>query len=161
MNRVLGTGALALQLDHIPAFCSAAFFVLRSSSPALLTWPPTHTSDRLMELLEAGRAVQRFWLTATRLGLVLQPTYATLAFAHYGAYGERFTDQEPLLARAERLSTAFRGLLGSTDGVLFIGRIGEPRLKGIVPSGRSVRRPAIELMQPATRPERATAPHLP
>ena len=161
MNRVLGTGALALQLDHIPAFRSAAFFVLRSSSPALLTWPPTQTSDRLMELLEAGRAVQRFWLTATRLGLVLQPTYATLAFAHYGAYGEQFTDQEPLLARAKRLSTAFRGLLGPTDGVLFIGRIGEPRLKGVVPSGRSVRRPAIELMQPATRPERATAPHLP
>ena len=161
LNRMMGTGALALQLDHLPAMRSAAGFVLRSTAPALQTWPPVDSAGRLLALLEAGRAVQRFWLTATRLGLVMQPTYATLAFAHYGAYGERFTEQASLLARAARLAVAFRSDLGPTDGVVFMGRIGEPRIRRLVRPGRSVRRPAVELMQQAIPQEPATAPHLP
>ena len=161
LNRMTGTGALALQLDHLPAVRSAAGFVLRSAAPALQLWPPIDAPGRLLSLLEAGRAVQRFWLTATRLGLVMQPTYATLAFAHYGAHGDRFTEQVALLARARRLATAFRSELGPTDGVVFMGRIGEPRIRSLAKPGRSVRRPAAELMQPAVPQELAIAPHLP
>ena len=161
LNRMTGTTALALQLDHLPAVRSAAGFVLRSADPALQPWPPVDPAGRLLALLEAGRAVQRFWLTATRLGLVMQPTYATLAFAHYGAYDERFTEQVALLARAKRLATSFRSELGPTDGVVFMGRIGEPRTRSLTRPGRSVRRPIAGLMQPAIQQEPAIAPHLP
>ena len=138
MNRVAGTWAAAAQLDIRPALGSAAFFTLASR-------PATEGEDRTARLLRQGGAVQRFWLTAARLGLAMQPGIATLIFAHYGAHGLTFTTDPALQAKAARLSDRFQALLGRhPDDFVYLGRIGEPR-PGL-PSVRSVRRDIENLM---------------
>jgi len=160
VNSVLGTGAIAAQLDWWPGWCSAAYFTIRSVDPA----PPGE--GRTATLLRAGQAMQRFWLTATRLGLAMQPAYATLIFAQYGADRTEFTTDPALLRRAQELAKGFEATLNLVPGdVLFLGRIGEP-----VPGrdrGRSVRRSLEQLTTrytvtpPDGAPEPAKASHPP
>ena len=59
-----------------------------------------------------GCGIQRFWLTAARLGLALQPILATVAFAHYGECQIRFSSEPGLTGRAETLAESFRQALG-------------------------------------------------
>jgi hypothetical protein len=86
--------------------------------------------------------------------LALQPGFATMIFAHYGAEATRFTTDPALLAKARALAGAFGQVFGHEPAkLIFLGRIGEqPRRK---PGARSVRRPLAELMlQPeAAKPE--------
>ena len=56
-----------------------------------------------------GRSIQRFWLTAKRLGLTMQPVLATLAFAHYGERQIQFSKEPGLTRRAESLARSFSG----------------------------------------------------
>jgi hypothetical protein len=94
--------------------------------------------------------MQRFWLTATRLGLAVQPLLATIAFAHYGERGIRFSSEPRLARRAQSLARAFRETLGAPAGeVLFVGRIGEPFPR--LPTHRSTRRSLAELMDDGPR----------
>lgn len=145
LNRILGTGAIELQLDLLPGWRSAAFFTLRQCSR------PEDGLERTRSLLRAGQHIQRFWLTATRLGLAMQPAYATLIFAHYGEHPGLFTAEPSLQARAERLASAFHQAFGAApDDILFIGRIGEP-IPGPV-RGRSIRRSLAQLSVTATPP---------
>jgi nitroreductase len=139
MNRLLGTGGTALQTDLLPGFASAAFFLARRPSGAAPT---------LAQLLEEGAALQRVWLTATKLGLVMQPTLAMIAFAEHGARETAFTEVVPLRAKARRLARAFRQTLGAgPEEFAFVARIGEPqpRLNRV----RSVRLPLEALLEPA------------
>jgi hypothetical protein len=89
--------------------------------------------------------IQRFWLTATRLGLVLQPTLAVLAFAHYGETDLPFTEDETVRGQAKRLARESRRVFQvGTEDFVFMGRIGEPLPRiGVC---RSVRKPVAELM---------------
>jgi len=137
LNRIAGTGAAAAQLDVLPGMRSAAFFAILPRSQA--------AELDAEELVRAGQGVQRFWLTATRLGLALQPGFATLIFAHYGAEGTLFTTDTSLLTKARKLAEAFKEVFGYEPArVVFLGRIGEqPPRK---PGARSVRRPLVELM---------------
>ena len=144
MNRLAGTWAAAAQLDIRPALGSAAFFTLAAK-------PAVEGEDRVARLLRQGGAVQRFWLTAARLGLAMQPGIATLIFAHYGAHGLTFTEDAALQAKAARLSDRFQSLLGRhPDDFVYLGRIGEPR--AALPRVRSTRRDVGDLMYhaPAT-----------
>ena len=167
LNRVAGTLAAAAQLDVAPGLRSAGFFVVR---PAGATDPhaahpvaagtgasPGANGDRVGRLLRAGQHIQRFWLTATRLGLAVQPNMATLIFAQYGAAGVPFTRAGGMRAEAARLGAAFRRATGhGPEGAVFLGRIGEPRPRP--PAARSVRRPVAELVRAApgpAAPERA------
>jgi hypothetical protein len=136
LNRLGGALTAAAQMDYLPGLASAAYFVLRRSS----------TGDGTPEdLMEIGRGIQRFWLTATRLGLAMQPVLAPLAFAHYGERGTHFSSEPGLTGRAETLAQSFRKVLGvAAAEVVFIGRIGEPKPR--LPTHRSVRRPLAELM---------------
>ena len=60
-NRFLaGTWLPRIQMDLLPALACGAHFAL------LARRPPVTIDDNI----DAGRAMQRFWLTATRLGLV-------------------------------------------------------------------------------------------
>src|SRR4029453_7662555 len=78
-------------------------------------------------LLEAGARIQRFWLTATRLGLVVQPCLATLAFAHYGKTSLPFTVDRGALRSSKKLADFLeKGLRAPSDSMIFIGRIGYP-----------------------------------
>jgi len=133
LNRLGGTWAVAAQLDLWPGLASGAFFTMR------LAGPDPSPSARVDTMLHAGRSVQRFWLQASRLGLAIQPTLATLAFSHYGAVDAPFTAQESVRRKAGALAGTFRRFLGNDpDCFVFIGRIGEPRAR--LPLHRSTRR---------------------
>lgn len=136
LNRLGATRSAALQLDWVPAFNCAAFL-----SVSLPDGAPRDTAA----LLTMGGSLLRFWLTATRLGLAMQPGFAMLIFAHYGEAGAPFTDDPALRREAVRCAERLRALTGQgTDQLVFVGRIGEPR--GPPPRQRSVRRPVSALL---------------
>ncbi|HYZ61818.1 MAG TPA: hypothetical protein VE650_05140, partial [Acetobacteraceae bacterium] len=137
LNRILGTGAAAAQLDLVPGMRSSGFFAI---GPASADWSRSAES-----LLQAGQALQRFWLTATKLGLAIQPSLAVLLFAHYGEVGASFTQDERLRTKAGALAAAFGSAFGQkADQILFLGRIGQAASGGA--KARSIRRPLAELM---------------
>lgn len=140
LNRLGGSVASAVQLDYLPALRSGAYFVLRRT--------PTESGSAKSadNLLAMGRGLQRFWLTATRLGLGMQPNLALLAFAHYGEEKIQFSRDTKLNRKAEALAERFQRTLGHPPReVVFLGRIGEnrPRLQMY----RSGRRLLPELME--------------
>jgi hypothetical protein len=135
-NRLFGTFAAALQLDLVPGTASAAFFVLDAPD-----WERASPEN----VLAAGRAIQRFWLTAAQLGLSMQPALATTIFADHGEKGTGFTAQPDLLEKAKALSQQFKATLGiAPQDCAFMGRIRQTL--GQRPESRSVRRPLSELM---------------
>ena len=139
MNRYLaGTWLPRIQLDLVPALGCAAHFML------LAPTPPQSVDD----YIEAGKIMQRFWLTATSLGLQLQPEMTPLIFAAYVRSGKRFSTTAGLWEQAEQLTQRFSTLIGSdTLGhAAFMGRIGH----GPAATSRSTR---LSLDQLAYRPE--------
>jgi molybdopterin/thiamine biosynthesis adenylyltransferase/nitroreductase len=148
INRFGGALAAAGQMDYLPGVFSAAYFVLRRPPPS------TGKAASVAELLEMGRAIQSFWLTATRLGLAMQPALATLAFAHYGTNRMTFSSEPGLSGRAERLARDFGVTLEvDPNEVIFLGRIGEPNQR--LPTHRSVRLPLADLMTSGPPPSEA------
>lgn len=140
LNRLTGTWAAVRQLDRAPAIGCAAFYTLEG--------PPAESQVRVATLLERGMAIQRFWLTATRLGLAMQPGLATLIFAQYGEDKRHFTEDMGLLRKAVVLAQEFRAMLGvGPSEVVYLGRIGRPKVG--LPGPRSVRRPLGSLIVPA------------
>ena len=130
-NRYLG-GPVApvLELDIVPGMGCAAHFAF--TCPQLI-------GSRDDTLIATGQALQRFWLTATSLGLVMQPAFATLAFTYYGERGTIFSAAPRAQAQAKALAGHFKDLFDlNSEQVSFIGRIGRPRAG--TPAGRSVRR---------------------
>ncbi|HEY1225778.1 MAG TPA: molybdopterin biosynthesis protein MoeY, partial [Ramlibacter sp.] len=94
--------------------------------------------------VDAGRAVQRFWLTLTHLGLFMQPEMTPLIFTRYVREKRPFTQAghlHPLAARLERESSA----LVFTDELtpVYMGRIGA----GPAPRARSERLPLEQLLK--------------
>jgi hypothetical protein len=141
LNRVLGTGIARLQFDVLPGLACAAHFDIRVPRPL-----PSDDDERGDALLRAGARLQRFWLTATMLGLALQPTMAALVFAHYGRRGAAFTAAARIRRRASMLAARLDKEGGGAPEMIFRGRIGVPRERRLRP--RSTRRPLSELMQP-------------
>ncbi len=140
LNRLGGVTATAWARDRLPAMRSAAFFVVRS--PGM----PLDAAARQDRLVRAGAGVQRFWLTATRLGLAVQPTLAPLIFADYGTGDRTFTTDSQLTQRASAHAAKFRTLVGEPlQHILFIGRIGERR--PLLPFARSSRMSLDQLSQ--------------
>jgi hypothetical protein len=111
-----------------------------------VTWRDPRTQVPAPEdLLRAGERLQRFWLTATRHGLALQPGLAPIAFATHAINGVRFTEQPKLLAKAGKLAEEVGRVTGSdVDQLVFMGRIGRPRSKR--PVSRSIRLPLENLI---------------
>jgi hypothetical protein len=110
-----GTLAPRIQLDLLPAMACGAHFVLVAERPAAT----------LDDYVEAGRRLQRFWLTAERLGLKLQPEVTPLIFARYLREGRRFTAQDEILSAAAPMAEHLRALLAANlDQAVFMGRIG-------------------------------------
>ncbi len=134
-NRYLaGTLAPRLQLDLIPGVACAAHFVLLSHAP------PRHMDD----FVATGRALQRFWLTATSLGLQLQPEVTPLVFARYDREGRTFTREPACQRMAGAIRQRLEALLGADHAAraVFMGRIGAGR----APLARSLRLPLSRLM---------------
>jgi nitroreductase len=138
LNRLAGTVIATWQMDYKPGLASAAYFVVRRPLGSV-------GEATSAELVEIGRSIQRFWLTAAKLGLAMQPVLATLAFAHYGECRMQFSSDSRLSSRAESLAQSFCNTLGFSSGeIVFIGRIGEPYPK--LPTHRSTRRPLSDLL---------------
>lgn len=134
MNTLMGTWAPRLQMDLLPGLACAAHFVLKAKQE-----PKT-----IDDYVEAGRAVQRFWLTLTHLGLFMQPEMTPLIFSKYVREGRQFTQLPGLQERAARLEKQAAALIGA-DGLypVYMGRLGA----GPAPLARSERRPLAELMK--------------
>lgn len=129
-----GTLAPRIQLDLIPALACGAHFVIVAERPP----------ETLDDHVAAGRAMQRFWLTATRLGLQLQPELTPLIFAGYVRAGRRFSAAPGAWERAQRLAARLEGLIGTAQcqRAVFMGRIGA----GQAPRARSTRLPLARLL---------------
>jgi sulfur-carrier protein adenylyltransferase/sulfurtransferase len=137
-NRMGSPMFAGLQMDFLPGILSAAYFAFR------LAQRPAGPAEEVSQLLRLGQAVQRFWLTATKRGLALQPCLATLAFAHYGRAKEPFTTSTTERRKAEILSARAEDYLRDVPSLGFIGRIGFPRTKL---ESRSLRRPLVQLVR--------------
>lgn len=131
---LLGDLAPRLQLDLIPGLACAAHFSLHAPAPLVA----------VDDYLAAGRALQRFWLTAAHAGLFIQPEMTPIIFARYHREGRPFTVRPDAQARVAQLSERLADLVGEGDvaALYFIGRIGT----GPKPVARSLRRPLDELL---------------
>jgi len=139
MNRYLaGTLAPRIQLDFIPGLACASHFVIHANQE------PQSIDD----YVAAGRALQRFWLTATSLGLQLQPEVTPLVFARYAREGRPFSALRDASQYANEIEARLESLLGKsiTKRAAFMGRVG----RGNAASARSLRRPLADLMLPAS-----------
>lgn len=137
MNRFCA-GAIfpQIELDLLPGiFCARHFRLFRVAKIA---------TETPADLLAAGAAMQRLWLTATHHGLSFQPGMAPLIFASYAKDGAAFSDNSSALKKAKKLyglmkeNTAY-----SFDQQVFQGRIGYTASPCV---GRSVRKPLSEMI---------------
>jgi hypothetical protein len=115
MNRVMGTWGPRLEMDMVPGIACAAHFVIKARRV------PQGIDDYVM----AGRAVQRFWLELTRLGLRMQPEMTPLIFARYLRNDTSFTRTAKVEAAARSLVPQLQALIGDdVPNAVFIGRLG-------------------------------------
>lgn len=123
-----------IELDLLPALCCAAHFVLlRRTEP-----------QGIQDFVDSGRALQRFWLTASKLNLQLQPEMTPLIFARYIHQGIPLTQETLAAKRAKKLAITLEQQTGvPSSRTMFMGRIGH----GQRPRSRSVRLPLANLLQ--------------
>jgi nitroreductase len=117
LNRFLaGTLIPRLELDFVPAVACAGHFLVAGHTCA------SNVDDYVM----AGRAMQRFWLTATRLGLHLQPEMTPLIFSMYAREGRPFSVNPASLELANHVLRQLSALVGdkTLEAGVFMGRIG-------------------------------------
>lgn len=132
-NTLFGTAAPRLQMDLLPGLACAAHFVIRADKKP----------ETVDDYMAAGRSMQRFWLTLTRLGLVMQPEMTPLIFSAYVRDDIKFTASRKLDGLASRLAHQLSALIGQDSGTaVFMGRIGA----GTLPASRSMRKSVEELL---------------
>ncbi len=134
-NRFLaGTWMPRIQMDLIPGLaCAGHFMIVAKDKPVTID-----------QYIDAGRAMQRFWLTATMLGLQLQPEMTPLIFARYVREGIQFSTARKMTERAADLDKQLSAIVGEEAARLgvFMGRIGA----GPAASARSTRRKLKDLI---------------
>lgn len=124
-----------IQLDLLPGIACAAHFALLA--PATL-----QTID---DYLAAGRAMQRFWLTAASLGLYIQPEMTPVIFTRYHRQQRSFTQLGKATDMASKLNARLGDFLPGQNlaALYFMGRLGA----GPAPRARSTRKSVDSLMQ--------------
>ena len=134
-NRYLfGTIAPRVQLDYLPAlFCAAHFLICPKTAPGCLE-----------DWVEAGGAMQRVWLSATMLGLHVQPEMTPVIFRWYVQSGREFSGNSDFAMRSRDLALDFEGIANAAgnDPFGFFGRIGGSS----IPKSRSLRLELPQLM---------------
>jgi hypothetical protein len=100
--------------------------------------------EALDDFITAGRSVQRFWLTCTRLGLQLQPEMTPLIFHSYVRNNIKFSSNRHSQDLAKKLASKLEGIATpeKIEHAVFMGRIGS----GPTPTARSVRLPLDQLI---------------
>ena len=140
-----GTLAPRVQMDFIPGLACAAHFLIKAQTP------PRSVDD----FVAGGRAVQRFWLTTTQLGLFQQPEMTPLIFSSYVRNRIPFTRLTKLQDFARELEAATKKVVGSdVDHAVWMGRLGA----GAAPTARSTRRPLDQLMHAPALPQPTDPP---
>ena len=136
LNRYLG-GSLVprFELDLLPGIACAAHFVIVAQ----------HAPSTLDDFVAAGKAVQRFWLTATHLALQLQPEMTPLIFSQYLRDEVAFTESAQCLKLSQTLAAQLHEVIGADTShkAVFMGRLGQ----GKPAIARSTRLPLTDLMQ--------------
>ncbi len=124
-----------IEMDLLPGwFCAAHFAILANRAP-----------ETIDDYVAAGRAVQRFWLTATSLGLGLQPELTPLIFSRYVREDRRFSESNAAWMQAQTLAGRLKTVLAEdTHRTMFLGRVGHSP----VPWARSLRLPLQRLTIP-------------
>jgi sulfur-carrier protein adenylyltransferase/sulfurtransferase len=141
-NRVGSPYIAGLQMDTVPGIFSSAYVAVRLSARS------HDPEERVSQLLRAGQSLQRFWLTATSLGLAIQPCLAALAFAHYGHTGEAFTICESGRRLARKLAQRANRVLSHPEEIVFLCRVGLPNTRK--EESRSTRLPLTNLVRNCT-----------
>ena len=123
-----------IQLDLLPGLRCAAHFALSVAAPL----------DTVDAYIAAGRALQRFWLTATSLDLYVQPEMTPVIFTRYHRAGLCFTRQAQASGLVQGLNRRLHALLEgqAIEALFFMGRVGA----GAPPLARSLRRPLEQLL---------------
>ena len=145
LNRYLaGTLLPRLQMDFMPALaCAAHFAIFRKQAPVSVD-----------DYVESGRAVQRVWLTATRLGLQHQPEITPVIFSRYVREGRKFSASANSVKLASALAAEAEHILAPEPAcAVWVGRIGA----GTAARSRSERLSAAQLT--ASVPAGAAADH--
>jgi hypothetical protein len=120
-------------MDLIPSLaCGAHFVILTDKVP-----------EGIDDYVSAGRAVQRLWLTTTKLGLQLQPEITPIIFSRYVRNNREFSREKKQTQLAKQLLIQTEDLIGREElpKAMFMGRIG----KGEAPFSRSLRFPLDRL----------------
>ena len=120
--------------------CAGHFVLLRNEEP-----------QGIEDNVAAGRAVQRFWLTATQLGLQLQPAMTPLIFTRYVTQEIRLSQVKSAVQQAKGLAVVLERLAcKQSSRIMFMGRIGH----GQLPQARSMRLSLEDLLcsTPAGKP---------
>ncbi len=131
---LLGTVPPRLQLDVLPAMaCSAHVLVT-----------PKHSLENWLDYVHSGEVMQRLWLTATSVGLHLQPEMTPVIFRWYCHSGDKISTQPEIDAAAAVLAEQFENVtrLDKTDAFTFFCRVGVSS----VPRSRSTRLPVESLL---------------
>jgi hypothetical protein len=108
-----------IEMDLLPGlFCGAHFAILADKAP-----------ETIDDYVAAGRAVQRFWLTATGQDLQLQPEMTPLIFSRYVREGRPFSREPGAVIMASRLAQRLSRQLPvkPIERTVFLGRIGHGR----------------------------------
>lgn len=123
-----------IQLDLLPGLRCGAHFALLAPAPLM-------TVD---DYIAAGRAMQRFWLTATHLGWLIQPEMTPVIFTRYIRQQRTFTSLAKAEVLAATLNRRLLHMLGANDvdTLFFMGRTGA----GPEPSARSLRKTLSQLL---------------
>jgi len=136
LNRFMaGTWLPRLQMDLNAGLRCGAHF-------AIVADQPLATVD---DYIAGGRAMQRFWLEATRQGLQFQPEMTPLIFSRYVVNSNEFTELARERALASRLADELGALLKigrEFNRGVYMGRVGF----GTAPTSRSVRPPLDKLL---------------
>jgi hypothetical protein len=129
-----GTLLPRIQLDLIPSLACAGHLAIVAKAP------PSTVDD----FVSAGRAMQRFWLTATQLGLWMQPEMTPLIFSGYVRSRKAFSSVAASVEHARHLAARLDDLIGkdAAAAAVFMARIGA----GAAPRARSLRRPLDKLL---------------
>jgi hypothetical protein len=128
-----GTWMPRLQLDLIPGVACAAHIGLA----------PKTAPRSINDYVAAGRAMQRFWLEAARLGLWLQPEMTPVIFGRYCRERIAFTSSARAQTLAASVASGYEALLGKEWAcrTVFFARVGA----GNAPRARSTRMPLSRL----------------
>ncbi|EFC46903.1 predicted protein [Naegleria gruberi] len=134
LNRFMGGTLLPrLQMDLLPGFFCGGHFMLVAEKEA----------KDINDFIKVGRALQRLWLTSTKLGLQFQPEATPVIFSNYVRNGVEFSEKEESRELAKSIEKTLNEMVeGKGKNTVFMGRVGH----GKAPPGRSIRKSLNELL---------------